>query len=65
MNHLDPSALAHMITQERIREANHQRLVRELRPARASTGSATATATRTAQRPSRLRSLVHFRHAYS
>ena len=65
MNHLDPSALALMITQERIREANHQRLVREFRPERASTRSATATTTETLQRHSRLWSLVHFRHAYS
>jgi hypothetical protein len=63
MNHLDPTALAREIVGDRIREANHQRLVRELRrPERASTAR---TATHTPQRHSRLWSLVHLRQAYS
>ena len=65
MNNLDPSATAFFIVQDRIREADHRRLVGEFRSERASTGTATATATETPQRHSRLWSVVHFRHAYS
>jgi hypothetical protein len=63
MNHLDPDALVRMISEDRIRQASHQRLARELRrPERASTAR---TATQAPQRHSHLWSLVHLRHAYS
>jgi hypothetical protein len=63
MNTIDPIALARVIVEDRIREANRQHLARQFRrPARSSTAR---TVVQTPQRHSRLWSLVHFGHAYS
>jgi hypothetical protein len=59
----DASALARVVIEERIREANHQRLAREfLRSGRPSTAR---TAVQVPQRHSRLWNLAHVRHAYN
>lgn len=62
-SNLDPSALARTIVQDRVREAEHDRLVRECRPAERAVTARTAA--RSPRRHSRVWSLVHFRQAYS
>ncbi len=63
MNSFAPHALARITIEDRLREANHQRLARELR--RREPASIARAARQTPQRHSRLWSLVHFRQAYS
>ena len=59
----DHVPLARVIMADRIREANHQHLVRELkRRARPSTAPSAAEEP---QRPSRRWTLVHFHRAYN
>jgi hypothetical protein len=64
----DASALARVVIEERIREANHQRLAREfLRSGRPSTARTAAQVPQrhSRQRRSRLWNLAHIRHAYN
>jgi hypothetical protein len=63
MYHPDPTLMARMIIDERIGEAQHHHLVRDVRRfGRVETARPTAP---TAQRHPRLWALVHLRHAYS
>ena len=63
MHPFEANLLAQAIMTDRIREANHQRLARELQ--RRDRPSTVRTAAEDAPRHSRLWSLVHFRQAYS
>ncbi len=59
---VDPHALARVAMEDRLREANHLRLARELR--RGERSAVAPTAPREPRHRSRLRSLVRFGHAY-
>lgn len=62
MNPYEAEVLCRAVIADRIREADHQRLAREVRQSehRNAPGAATAPA----DRPSRLWKLVHLSHAY-
>jgi hypothetical protein len=62
MSLYESEALCRAIIAERIREADHRRLVREARQSEVRTNVSTATAS--ADRRSRLWKLVHLSHAY-
>jgi hypothetical protein len=66
MSLYESEAICRAITTERIREADHRRLVREIRQSEVRTNSSTTTptATASADRRSRLWRLVHLSHAY-
>jgi hypothetical protein len=66
MSLYESEALCRAIIAERIREADHRRLVREVRQSEVRTDISTATTTTTASadRRSRLWKLVHLSHAY-
>lgn len=59
----DPSALARVVIEERVREANHQRLACEFR--RSGRPSTARTAVQAPRRHSRLWNLAHIRQAYN
>jgi hypothetical protein len=63
MNAFDPTRLAALVVEDRIREANRQHLARALQ--RREQPSPTRTAVQQPRNHSRLWSLVHFRQAYS
>jgi hypothetical protein len=63
MNHLEHTALARQTIEDRIREANQLRLVRECRSTERS--SAAPAASEPPANHSHLWSLVHFRQAHT
>jgi hypothetical protein len=62
MSPYEAEALSRVIVADRIREADHRRLLREVR--QSELGSNTGAATAPATRRSRLWKLVHLSHAY-
>lgn len=63
MNTFEANGIARATIEDRIREANHQRLVRECQ--RREQPSTARTPVQEPRHHSRLWSLVHFRQAYS
>jgi len=59
----EAEVISRAIIADRLREADHQRLVREVRQYKRNAAT-TATATVSANRRSRLWKLVHLSHAY-